>query len=213
MRLAVSVLCIALPVTASAQVEITIKKIGPDHVRRMMEIERFGPAREMALQCVRDGNDSWCMFYAAQMLSAGLGGQKDDAEAYSLFIRSAEQGNPAAQAVVGNMYHNGLGVDKDMRKAVGWWEKSAENCNAWAQNAVAHSYYDEVSVPRDPEKAYYWISLAGHFGYADAASGIEVVKSSLTSEQAARIDANVQKFIETSGCGQDEQKPVINYEP
>jgi TPR repeat protein len=212
MRFAVSVFCILLSVTASAQVEISIKKIGPDHVRRMMEIERFEPAREMALQCVRESNDPWCMFYAAQMISAGLGGKKDETEAYSLFVKSAEHSNPAAQATVGNMYHNGLGVDKDMHKAVSWWEKSAENCNSWAQNAVAHSYYDDAILPRDLEKAYYWISLASHFGHTDAAQGRQVVQSSLTSEQVAQIDAKVQKFIATSTCGQ-EHNPVINYEP
>jgi TPR repeat protein len=203
-------LLLALPVPA--QVEITVKKIGPDHVRRMMEIKRFQAAREMALQCIRESDDAWCKFYAAQMISGELGGKADDREAYRLFIASAEQGNPAAQATVGNMYHNGLGVDKDVRMAVSWWEKSAENCNPWAQNAVAHSYYDEILMAKDAEKAYYWIRLAQYFGFPDAEHGVAAIKQNLSAEQATQIDSKVDMFIETSACG-DEHKPVINFEP
>ena len=50
----------------------------------------------------------------------------DYEKAASLFLLSAEQGNPIAQNNLAFMYRNGVGVAQDYEQAVKWYRLSAE---------------------------------------------------------------------------------------
>ena len=50
--------------------------------------------------------------------------------------KSAEQGDAAAQALLGLCYQNGTGVAEDEKEAVKWYTKSAEQGYAEAKEAL-----------------------------------------------------------------------------
>jgi TPR repeat protein len=59
----------------------------------------------------------------------------DHATLIRLIRPFAEQGNGAAQANLGSMYHNGQGVPKDDAQAVKWYRLAAEQGNGATREA------------------------------------------------------------------------------
>jgi len=205
----IALLCLSAP--ASAQVDLKVREVTHDDVVRLVAAKQYKPAREVAVQCAERTADPNCQLAAAEFLLQGVGGKVDDRNGLRYLTASAEQGSPAAQALLGNVYHNGVGVKKDPAQAVAWWERSAGNCNPWAQDAVAHSYFDGELVPKDMVKAFHWVSIAAHFEYPEADKGAEKLRSLLTPEELAAAAAMTSAFLEKSGCGTD--KPVVTHEP
>lgn len=205
----VALLCLSAP--ALAQMEVKMREVNHDDVVRLIAAKQYKPAREIALQCADKASDPNCQLAAAEFLLQGVGGKVDEKGAVRYLTASAEQGSPAAQALLGNVYHNGVGVKKDTSKAVAWWERSAENCNPWAQDAVAHSYFDGELVPQDLVRAFHWVSVAAHFEFPEADKGAEKLRTLLTPEQLTTAGAMTATFLEKSGCGTE--KPVTTHEP
>lgn len=85
-----------------------------------------------------------------------------------LFGMADEQGDVAAQYILGVSYLNGIGVPKDAGKAVEWFSKAAEQGLAWAQNDLARCYYNGNGMPRDVRKAVEWYHKAAEQEYAEA---------------------------------------------
>ena len=56
-------------------------------------------------------------------------------------IIMAEQGSPAAQFNLGEMYYKGTGVSRNYKQAVTWYQKAAEQGYAVAQFNLGSSYY------------------------------------------------------------------------
>ena len=76
------------------------------------------------------------------MLSKGLGGPRDDAEAVKWYLLAAEQGQPVAQNNLGALYLGGLGVPKDPVVALMWLMLASENGYASAKPAVEQQLQD-----------------------------------------------------------------------
>jgi TPR repeat protein len=205
----VALLCLSASVMA--QVEIKIREPGHDEVVRLIAAKQYRIAREVAIQCADKNADPNCQLAAAEFLLEGVGGKVDEKGAVRYLTASAEQGSPAAQALLGNVYHNGVGVKKDKAVAVSWWERSAGNCNTWAQDAVAHSYFDGELVPQDLVRAFHWVSVAAHFEYPDSDKGAEKLRELLKPEQLEAARAMTATFLEKSGCGTE--KPVVVHQP
>ena len=55
----------------------------------------------------------------------GDGVPQSDAHGFSLMIRSARQGNAAAQYNMGYIYNNGITIDIDTSEALKWYTLSA----------------------------------------------------------------------------------------
>ena len=66
----------------------------------------------------------------------------------------AEQGNPAAQYEVGEMFEKGTGVAIDIKKAFALFEKSAAQGHTKAQFKIAYMYYKGQGVEANASKAY-----------------------------------------------------------
>ena len=64
----------------------------------------------------------------------GRGVPKDDAEVVRRCRLAAEQGNAAAQTLLGAMYANGEGVPEDAAEAVRWFRLAADQGDVRAQN-------------------------------------------------------------------------------
>jgi TPR repeat protein len=61
---------------------------------------------------------------------------QDDECAAWWYRRSAEQGNPAAQANLGYMFETGRGVEQSYEDALGWYRKAAAEGDEGSQKAV-----------------------------------------------------------------------------
>ena len=107
-------------------------------------------------------------FILGAMYYNGYGVEKDYAEAFNWWSKSAEQGYVVAQNNLGLMYYNGYGVEKDYAKAFNWWSKSAEQGLAWAQNNLGDMYYYGRGVKEDYAEAAKWYRKAAEQGNAGA---------------------------------------------
>lgn len=89
-------------------------------------------------------------------------------EALKWYRMSAEQGSPAGQNFLGDMYRNGFGVERDYTKAVKWYRISAENGDATAQNNLGEMYEEGYGVTKDYEEAVKWYRMSALQGDANA---------------------------------------------
>ena len=80
----------------------------------------------------------------------------------------AEQGNAAAQTLLGNMYATGRGVPQNDRYAVAWYRKAAEQGFAVAQGSLGFMYANGEGVPQNVAQAMFWYRKAAVQGLAIA---------------------------------------------
>ncbi len=85
-------------------------------------------------------------------------------EAFSLYKKSAEQGDPHSQLWVGNFYDRGLGVEIDYAKALYWFEMAAKQNNNTAINNIGVMYENGKGVEKNIYKAIDYYLLASNAG-------------------------------------------------
>jgi len=204
--------------SASAQIEfkaggVTVKQraLRPGDVRAFIARKDFKSAKEIALQCFKETQNAWCEYYAGQLTYGAPGLEPNQEEGLRLIRSAASKEVSSAQVFIGNLHFNGgAGVEKSAAQAVSWWERGARNCNIWAQNALARTYYDGEHVKRDIETAYFWITLAAYYRFPGAKDGVEVVGGDVPAGRKKAAEAKAESFIQASGCGKSEDKPVIH---
>ena len=76
----------------------------------------------------------------------------------------AEEGDAAAQYLIGYMYDRGLGVPQDHAVAVEWFRKAAEQGDAGAQHDLGVMYFLGRGVPQDYVVAVEWYRRAAEQG-------------------------------------------------
>jgi hypothetical protein len=111
---------------------------------------------------------------AAETLEAGL--RAADLGRYPQAVEMlkpfANNGNPVAQAKLGNLYFYGQGLPEDEVMAVFWWKKAAAQGNADAMFQLANAYlYDNKTAKTvaDPDReAAVWYFQAASTGHAEA---------------------------------------------
>lgn len=91
--------------------------------------------------------------------------QKDYATAFRELTPLAEQGNAAAQVLLGRMYMLGEGVLKDAEQAIKWFKASASQGNADAQFFLGSMY---LLPRRDVAEGVKWLRLSAEQGNQDA---------------------------------------------
>ena len=96
----------------------------------------------------------------------------DYATAMREFRPLAEQGDAAAQTVLGLMYANGEGIPEDYIQAAYWWRKAAEQGDATAQFNLGVMYANGKGVPEDAVQAVYWYRKAAEQGDATAQNNL-----------------------------------------
>ena len=83
-------------------------------------------------------------------------------------VRSAEQGDAAAQFDLGDRYFNGEGVPQDYGEALRWYRLAADQGHASAQASLGFMYRSGEGVPQDYGEALRWYRLAADQGDASA---------------------------------------------
>ncbi|MBQ7577767.1 MAG: sel1 repeat family protein [Synergistaceae bacterium] len=77
-------------------------------------------------------------------------------------LSKAEQGDPAAQNVMGTYYESGNGLEKNYDKAIYWYTKAAEQGNTNAQYHLGVLYN---KAKENPLRAYFWFEVARMCGF------------------------------------------------
>jgi TPR repeat protein len=92
----------------------------------------------------------------------------DYAIEYSLLRPLADQGNAAAQELLGDMYALGEFVPQDYVEAVKWFQRAADQDNDMAQAQLGGMYKEGHGVPQDYAMAVKWFKVAADKGNAAA---------------------------------------------
>ena len=141
---------------------------------------------ELAIPCTDDPDFGYftSMMVGEYYLYESDGFTRDNEKlekAFTLFKKSAEQGNDISLYQLGIMHQEGLHVSKDILIAKDYFEKSAELDNADAQFQLGLIYGDPGFIDTffgtlslDYEKAMYWFKRAAENKYPDAIAAYNV---------------------------------------
>jgi uncharacterized protein len=107
----------------------------------------------------------------------------DDTEAVEWYRREAEQGNAAAQYILGERYYFGKGVPQDYAQAAKWLRSASEQGYAKAQSSLGTMYLEGQGVSQDYVLAHMWFNLAAAQGEALTAISRDNVAMKMTPSQ------------------------------
>lgn len=85
-------------------------------------------------------------------------------EAFDWIKKSAEQGLPDSQFLLGCFYEEGTAVKKDYEKAIFWYLKAGDAGLVKAQLKLGESYYFGLFTPQDYDHAHKWLKRAAKSG-------------------------------------------------
>ena len=90
--------------------------------------------------------------------------KEDQQQKLAKYRKAAEQGDAAAQFIMGLVYFDGRGVAQDDRQAEAWYRKSAEQGYASAQVNLGLMYFFGRGVSKDDQQAVAWLRKAMRLG-------------------------------------------------
>jgi len=89
--------------------------------------------------------------------------------AFALATHGAEQDDPKAMTLLGELYADGLGVPRDDAKAAEWYRLAASRGDRNAMFALAMFALRGRAGPRDRQLSAKWLAAAAKLGHAVAA--------------------------------------------
>ena len=101
---------------------------------------------------------------------------------------AAEQGNSAAQYLLGFMYKYGEGVARDYKQAAYWFEKAAKQGNDEAQRGLGIMYYNGDSIAKNKVYAYVFLNQAA-ITNEKARKARDMVEKTMTPQEIARAQS------------------------
>jgi len=120
--------------------------------------------------------------------------RQDYAGAAQWFGRAATNGNADAQYNLGVLYHKGLGVSQNDAIAAQWFQKSAAHGHVEAEKMLGQQFLSGLGVKQDYIAAYKWLKLAQLHGNEEAKNELKTCSASMTPEQIAAAEKQVQEF-------------------
>jgi uncharacterized protein len=116
------------------------------------------------------------------MLVAILGAAVSGPCDVECFRERAQQGDSAAQYILGLSYLRGQAVTEALK----WFRRSADQGSPGAQIMLADMYTQGEGVPEDLVQAHMWLNLAGaHQGYEGAQELRDTIARKMTAAQIA----------------------------
>jgi TPR repeat protein len=111
---------------------------------------------------------------ARVLLAYILDKAEDDSRAIELYRQAAEQGNPAGQLGLGQMYASGEGVEQSNEAALEWIQRAADNGHVPAMMQLAEIYEKgALGMKIDEQKAQMLWRKAAALGNEQALKKIE----------------------------------------
>jgi hypothetical protein len=108
----------------------------------------------------------------------------EEREALGWARKSAAQGYPPGEELMGDIYGGNYGVDRDDAAARSWYEKAAQHGDAQAQFELAHCYESGRGVAADATEATRWYEKAAAQGHVDAKQALWRMKSAAAARAA-----------------------------
>jgi hypothetical protein len=153
-RLARRVLLVTPPRTVSAQQaedNFIVDCLLPGQIRKFSRQMTYLTSRRATKESARD-----CEIW---------GGKYDVKADYKAALDTwrpqADQGDPASQTYMGDIYAKGLGIEPDYAKAAQWYRRAAEQGYASAQVNLGSLYEEGLGVERNSRMAQDWYRKAG----------------------------------------------------
>jgi len=108
---------------------------------------------------------------------------------------SAENGDPKAQNLLGNLYQYGRGVPQDTQEALRWLRKAAEGGYVPAQFNLGTIFSEGQGLTPDPVEGYAWFALAAAHGDQDAARNLLELEREMEPAQVASAKKRAQELL------------------
>lgn len=105
--------------------------------------------------------------------------------ALTTFRTLAEEGNPAAQYNLAQMYRQGLGVASDYAQAAKWYRLAASQGDGLSQYNLGVMYVNAQGVPPNVVLAHMWLTLSATAGVENATRNRAMLAKQMTPEQVA----------------------------
>jgi hypothetical protein len=124
----------------------------PGQIRRLGDQVTYLTARRAQKTTARD-----CEIRGGEYVAYD---RADYKTALNVWMEAAKQGDPKAQAYVGEIYEKGLGVPPDYGAAAQWYRRAADRGYAPAAFNLGVLYENGLGVPKDPKEAAQWYRRA-----------------------------------------------------
>ncbi len=89
--------------------------------------------------------------------------------------RTADQGYPLAEYLLGSCYASGDGVTQDYKEAALWYHKAAQQGQIYAQYQLARLFHKGDGVPRNDKQAADWYRKAAEQSHVEAQYALAVL--------------------------------------
>ncbi len=114
-------------------------------------------------------SDPEARFLLANMLEAGRGAPRNDAESAVLLREAAAGGWLAAQQKLASRLENGTGVKKDESEAAVWYRRAAERGDVTSEQKLGEFLAKGRGIPKNETEALDWYRKAADQGSAESA--------------------------------------------
>ncbi len=128
--------------------------------------------------------------------------ERDKLIYHEWLLKAAEEGDPAAQAELGDFYYNGLEVKEDYEKAFHWYSRAAESGNASGLYSLGLMHEHGRFVDRDPARAFGYFKKAAHLG--DAPSQIRAAAMLFLGEGGVQDFVKAEEYIRKFSAPDDD---------
>jgi Caspase domain/Sel1 repeat len=128
----------------------------PSQIRRLGQQVTYLSARRAVKTSARD-----CEIRGGEYVAFD---RANYATALRVWLPLAEDGDPAAQTNVGEIFEKGLGVLPDYAAAAVWYRRGAERGSSRAAINLGQLYEQGQGVPKDPVQALGWYRKAAGLG-------------------------------------------------
>ncbi len=118
------------------------------------------------------------------------------ATALKVWLPQAQQGDPAAQTYVGEIYEKGLGIEADYAIAAHWYKLAAEQDYSRAQINLGYLFEGGLGVPRDLTIAMNWYRKASGLkdGNLEYVSSVEIANREAVQRESAALKQEVSQL-------------------
>lgn len=124
----------------------------------------------------------------------GRGVDKDQATAFSWFLKAARAGVSDAQVKVGTAYQRGRGAGQDRAESFRWFERAALRNSRVAQYNLSALYALGKGVETNYVRAYAWSEMAAKQGLPVAIANRDAYARLLTSQQRTQAKTLIDRW-------------------
>jgi Caspase domain/Sel1 repeat len=191
--------------SGSADGFLVVDCLLPGQVRRLGDQVTFVTARRAQKTTARD-----CEIRGGEYVAYD---RADYKTALKVWMEAAQQGDPKAQAYVGEIYEKGLGVAPDYGAAAQWYRRAAERGYAPAAFNLGVLYENGLGVPKDAKAAAEWYKRGSgslSFDVGPGASGAQTRQLEAELERVRRELQAKQADLDSARRGLEEGRRSLD---